>query len=228
MDDSKLEEFQTVIGYRFKDLKLLKQALTHSSYANELKINKIADYERLEFLGDAVLEMVSSKALFCVHKDWLEGKLTKQRAAMVCEQSLAFCGRDFGLDKYIYLGKGEEASGGRDRDSIISDVCEALIGAIYLDSDIYSAENFIHKFILNDLADKELFFDAKSKLQEVAQNLKKELTYNLVGESGPEHDKKFKVRVLMDEDEMGLGEGRTKKAAQQDAAYKTLLMLKGK
>ena len=151
---NKLEE---KIGYEFKNKELLKQALTHSSFTNEQKINKQRNYERLEFLGDAVLELASSKFFFLNHPDMSEGEMTKLRSSMVCEPALAFCARDLGLGEYLYLGKGEEATGGRKRDSITSDVMEALIGAIYLDSGFEEAEKFILKFILSDLESKQLF-----------------------------------------------------------------------
>ena len=142
------------IAYQFRDKTLLRQALTHSSYANEMKINKFEDYERLEFLGDAVLELVSSDFLFRERENTPEGELTKMRASMVCEPALAFCARDFSLEQYILLGKGEEATGGRNRDSIVSDVMEAVIGAIYLDGGLEEASAFIHRFILSDLEHK--------------------------------------------------------------------------
>ena len=147
-ESGKLEE---KIAYRFRDGRLLRQALTHSSYANEMKINKYGDYERLEFLGDAVLEFVSSDFLYRQRKETAEGDLTKLRASMVCEPALAFCARELSLQQYILLGKGEQATGGRNRDSIVSDVMEALIGAIYLDGGIEEASAFIHRFILSDL-----------------------------------------------------------------------------
>ena len=130
MTDEAFGGLEEKIAYHFRDKKLLRQALTHSSYANEMKINKFKDYERLEFLGDAVLELVSSDFLFRERGDTPEGELTKMRASMVCEPALAFCARDFSLEQFILLGKGEEATGGRTRDSIVSDVMEAVIGAI--------------------------------------------------------------------------------------------------
>lgn len=225
-DQSKLE---SLIGYDFKDKNLLKMALTHSSYANEQKINKLGDYERLEFLGDAVLEVVSSEFLFHKYPDLPEGRLTKLRASMVCEPSLAICARDLELGKYILLGKGEEATGGRDRESITSDVMEAIIGAIFLDGGMEKAKAHINRFILSDLEDKVLFYDSKSTLQEVVQGkLKKEFEYVLNGENGPEHDKEFDVSVFVDGELLGNGKGRTKKAAEQQAAYQALLKLRDK
>lgn len=215
------------IGYCFKNISLLKQALTHSSFTNERKINKSGNYERLEFLGDAVLELVSSEFLFREHPAMPEGELTKTRASMVCESSLAFCARDLELGRFMLLGKGEETTGGRDRESIVSDGMEAVIGAIFLDGGMEEAKRFIYRFILSDLEDKQLFYDSKSNLQELMQGvLKKEFCYELLEESGPEHDKTFRVAVTMEGKCMGAGKGRTKKAAEQQAAYKALLFLR--
>lgn len=222
-----LQLLEERIGYQFHDIALLKQALTHSSFTNEQKINKAKHYERLEFLGDAVLELVSSEFLFREHADTQEGELTKMRAAMVCEPSLAFCARDLELGQFIRLGKGEENTGGRHRDSITSDAMEAVIGAIYLDGGMQPARAFIDRFILSDLEDKQLFYDSKSNLQELIQGkLKKEFHYELLEESGPEHDKTFEVEVFMEQESLGKGSGRTKKAAEQQAAYKALLLLR--
>lgn len=215
------------IGYTFRDKELLKQALTHSSFINEQKINKTRDYERLEFLGDAVLELVSSEFLFRTHRSLPEGELTKMRASMVCEPALAFCAREIELGEFIRLGRGEELTGGRYRESITSDVMEAVIGAIYLDGGMEPARNHINRFILSDLENKQLFYDSKSNLQELAQGtLKKEIRYELLEESGPEHNKTFVVEVFMGEKSLGKGLGRTKKAAEQQAAYDALLFLK--
>ena len=215
------------IGYHFHNIALLKQALTHSSFTNEQKINKLKHYERLEFLGDAVLELVSSEFLYKIKPEMPEGEMTKTRASMVCEPSLAFCARDLELGQFILLGKGEETTGGRKRDSITSDVMEAVIGAIYLDGGMEPAREFINRFILSDLEDKQLFYDSKTNLQELVQAVyKKDIQYKLVGECGPEHDKTFLVEVCLDQERIGSGEGRTKKAAEQMAAYEALLMLK--
>lgn len=222
-----LEVLEERIGYRFRDRTLLRQALTHSSFTNEQKINRTKNYERLEFLGDAVLELVSSEFLFREHPEVPEGELTKQRASMVCEPSLAFCARDLELGKFMRLGKGEESTGGRDRDSITSDAMEAVIGAIYLDGGMTSAKRFIDRFVLSDLEDKQLFYDSKSNLQELVQGkLKKDLHYELLEETGPEHNKSFRVAVHMGEEVLGEGQGRTKKAAEQQAAYRALLLLR--
>ena len=227
LKESDYQELEKKIGYTFQNRALLKQAVTHSSFANEQKINRQKHYERLEFLGDAVLELVSSDFLFQTHPEMPEGQLTKLRASMVCEPALAYCAKDLTLDSYIQLGKGEEATGGRYRDSIVSDVMEAVIGAIYLDGGMEPARTYIHRFILSDLENKQLFLDSKTNLQEyMQQNLKKEFHYRLVEESGPEHDKVFLVEVVMEEKVLGRGKGRTKKAAEQQAAYEALLGLR--
>lgn len=224
LKESDYQELEKKIGYTFQNRALLKQAVTHSSFANEQKINRQKHYERLEFLGDAVLELVSSDFLFQTHPEMPEGQLTKLRASMVCEPALAYCAKDLTLDGYIQLGKGEELTGGRYRDSIVSDVMEAVIGAIYLDGGMEPARTYIHRFILSDLENKQLFLDSKTNLQEyMQQNLKKEFHYRLVEESGPEHDKVFLVEVVMEEKVLGRGKGRTKKAAEQQAAYEALL-----
>ncbi len=223
-----LAELQNRIGYQFQDSKKLKLAMTHSSYANENVLGKQENNERLEFLGDAVLELVSSQFLFMRYPDKPEGDLTKKRASMVCEPTLALCAREIPLGKYLLLGKGEERTGGRMRDSIISDAMEALIGAIYLDGGFEAAKAFIEKFILNDIEKKELFFDSKTILQEAVQKQfpGKEIHYKLVREEGPAHNKTFVTQVLIGEQMFGEGIGRTKKGAEQEAAYQAILKLK--
>ena len=227
MQQKPLEELEQKIGYSFQDKRLLRQALTHSSFANEQKINKYDDYERLEFLGDAVLELVSSEFLFRENENMTEGQLTRLRASMVCEQALAYCAREFGLEKYILLGKGEEMTGGRTKDSIISDVMEAIIGALYVDNGMEEAKAYIHRFILSDLEHKQLFYDAKTILQEhVQQKNQGTLHYELIREEGPDHDKMFVVEAKIDDKTIGAGQGRTKKAAEQQAAYEALKSMK--
>lgn len=216
-------ELEKKIGYEFGDKALLRQALTHSSFSNEQKINKYQNYERLEFLGDAVLELASSRFFFVNYPDMSEGEMTRRRSSTVCEPALAFCAKDLNLGAYILLGKGEEATGGRGRDSIISDVMEAIIGAIYLDSGFERAEKFILDFILSDLENKQLFYDSKSILQERVQKTGGDLRYELVEEKGPEHDKQFVVRALINNRAVSTGIGRTKKAAEQQAAYEVLI-----
>lgn len=223
----KLKELEKKIGYEFRDFSLLRRAMMHSSYTNEKHLPKFQCNERLEFLGDAVLELVSSEFLFLENPKISEGELTKTRASMVCEPSLAFCARDLQLGEYLLLGKGEDATGGRGRDSITSDSMEALIGAIYLDGGFTNAKEFIHRFILSDLEHKKLFFDSKTILQEIVQaDMGESITYRLVGEEGPDHNKAFRVEVRIGEICCGAGKGRTKKAAEQEAAYQAILKLK--
>ena len=223
----KLKELEKKIGYEFRDFSLLRRAMMHSSYTNEKHLPKFQCNERLEFLGDAVLELVSSEFLFLENPKISEGELTKTRASMVCEPSLAFCARDLQLGEYLLLGKGEEATGGRGRDSITSDSMEALIGAIYLDGGFTNAKEFIHRFILSDLEHKKLFFDSKTILQEIVQaDMGESITCRLVGEEGPDHNKAFRVEVRIGETCCGAGKGRTKKAAEQEAAYQAILKLK--
>ncbi len=224
-----VQEFQDVIGYQFEDEGLLRQALTHSSYANEHHMKKLYNYERLEFLGDAVLEIVTSDFLYREYPEWPEGQMTKMRASIVCEPTLAFCTRAIDLGKYLFLGKGEEMTGGRSRRSVLSDVIEAVIGAIYLDGGYECAEDFIYRFILNDIEHTQLFFDSKTILQEMVQGQDMgELTYVLFAETGPDHNKNYVVDACIDGEAKGRGEGHTKKSAEQEAAYQTILMLGGK
>ena len=227
--DNMLKELQDRIGYYFQDDKLLKKAMVHSSYANEKHLPKYECNERLEFLGDAVLELISSEFLFSLHKTMPEGQLTKTRASMVCEPALAFCARDIELGKYLLLGKGEDATGGRKRESVTSDAMEALIGAIYLDGGFANAKEFIERFILKDLENKKLFYDSKTILQEIVQsNFKESVSYELLGEKGPDHNKVFEVAVRIGDARYGVGSGRTKKAAEQEAAYQSILALRKK
>lgn len=227
--NKKTEELEEIIGYHFKNKHYLIQALTHSSYANEKKLGKLGCNERLEFLGDAVLELISSDFLYAKFTQVPEGELTKKRASLVCEPSLAYCAREFGLPQFLLLGKGEDMTGGRNRDSIVSDATEALLGAIYLDGGFASAKEFIHKFILKDIEHKKLFYDSKTILQEIVQSdyKGKEIEYVLTGEIGPDHDKKFVVSLVVGDKTLGEGTGRTKKAAEQEAAYRAIIKLKG-
>ena len=222
-----LKELEKKIGYEFQDFSLLEQAMMHSSYTNEKHLEKYHCNERLEFLGDAVLELVSSEFLFLESPKVSEGKLTKTRASMVCEPSLAFCAREIELGSYLLLGKGEEATGGRQRPSVTSDAMEALIGAIYLDGGFANAKEFIHRFILNDMEHKKLFYDSKTILQEIVQGHTDEtLTYVLLKEEGPDHNKSFEVSAMLDGQEIGRGIGRTKKSAEQRAAYRGILTIR--
>lgn len=222
-----LKELEERIGYRFSDRHLMIQAMTHSSYANEHRLNKLECNERLEFLGDSVLEVVSSDCLYHKYPERPEGDLTKIRASIVCEPTLAYCAECIKLGEYLLLGKGEEATGGRGRASIVSDAMEALIGAIYLDGGFANAKEFILRFIMNDLEHKQLFYDSKTILQEIVQSKTDEpLSYELLREEGPDHNKVFEAQVLIGQEIIGQGTGRTKKAAEQVAAYHGILSLK--
>ena len=223
---SRLHEFEEVIGYHFNNQGLLRQALTHSSYANERHMKKHSDNERLEFLGDAVLEVTSSEFLYQKYPDYSEGELTKLRASLVCEPTLAFCTRAIDLGKYLYLGKGEDLTGGRNRKSILSDALEAVIGAIFLDGGFANAKEFVTSFILNDLENKQLFYDSKTILQEVVQAAHKEVVYEIIDETGPEHDKNFIAKAYVEGMFEVTANGHTKKHAEQRAAYEALVYLK--
>lgn len=223
----KLACFELEIGYYFHNKNLLKQALTHSSYSNEKRMDKRSNNERLEFLGDAVLEVVSSEFIFTNNSEMLEGEMTKLRASLVCEPTLALCAKVIRLGEYLFLGKGEDATGGRERDSILSDALEAIIGAIYLDGGFTNAKEFINKYILSDIDNKKLFFDSKTILQEIVQSrFKESLKYQLIKEEGPDHNKRFSVMAYIGDRNVANGIGRTKKAAEQEAAYHSILKLK--
>ncbi|MBQ1189803.1 MAG: ribonuclease III [Lachnospiraceae bacterium] len=225
--DTKLKELQNTIGYSFKNDRLLSHALTHSSYANEKHWDKTKCNERLEFLGDAVLELLSSDFLFKNYPTMPEGEMTKLRASLVCEPTLAFCAEAISLGDYLYLGKGEDLTGGRKRPSVVSDAMEAMIGAIYLDGGLANAKEFVLRFILNDIEHKQLFYDSKTILQEMVQaEFKDSLVYELLKEEGPDHNKTFEVSVKVGGRVIGRGVGRTKKAAEQVAAYHGICELK--
>ena len=226
-NDTVIAEVEKEIGYCFKDKKLLLEAITHSSYVNEMRINKRSDYERLEFLGDSVLELISSEFLYEKYPEVPEGGLSKKRASMVCEPSLAICARNMNFGKYIFFGKGEELAGGREKESILSDVVEAVLGGIYLDSGLEAAKEYVYVNILSSLQEEELFVDSKSALQElVSQGIGGSLEYEIVEESGPEHDKLFTMSVSLDGNELARGSGHTKKSAQQKAAKEAIKILK--
>lgn len=222
-------ELERKIGYCFRDKRMIRQAMCHSSYANEHRTEGIHDNERLEFLGDAVLEVVSSDFLYHEYPDMPEGKMTRLRASIVCEPTLALCAREIDLGSYLLLGKGEIHTGGRYRDSIVSDAMEALIGAIYLDGGFANAKEFVLKFVLTDIEHKKLFYDSKTILQEIVQaEYNGELEYYMVAQEGPDHDKRFIMEAKIGDKTLGRGEGHTKKAAEQEAAYQAILKLKHK
>lgn len=222
-------ELQNIIKYNFKDERILRQALTHSSFANEQRINKKQHNERIEFLGDAVLELVISEYLFVNNPNKNEGTMTKMRSSLVCEFTLSQCANDIELGRFLFLSKGEEQTGGRTRSSILCDAFESVIGAIYLDGGFEEAKKFINRYLLQDVEDKTLFYDAKTILQEIVQSKGREvLAYELVEERGPDHNKEFVVHTLIGDKIISQGTGSTKKAAEQMAAYKTILLLKKK
>jgi ribonuclease-3 len=223
MKEIKFEEIQEKIDISFHNKDLLRHALIHSSYANERKMSKDRNNERLEFLGDAVLELVTSDYLFRTYTKEPEGKLTKIRASLVCEPTLAICAKDITLGKYLFLSKGEDMTGGRSRDSILSDAFEALIGAIYLDQGLEAARKFIETYLLKDVENKVLFYDAKTNLQEIIQGEGNEpLEYVLVKEEGPDHQKQFTTEARLGGKVIGRGVGRSKKTSEQHAAFEAI------
>lgn len=221
-----LPELERTIGYEFNNKDLITQAMTHSSYANTRHMAPHSDNERLEFLGDAVLEVVSSRFLYDKFPDYDEGSLSRLRASLVCEPTLAYCTEEIDLRKYILLSPGEEKTGGRKRNSIISDAMEALIGAIYLDGGIEPARNFIMKYILTDIEHKRLYHDSKTALQELIQAHHEKVTYEVIKEAGPDHAKEFEVEARVGERVIGRGSGSSKKQAEQEAAFRALKKLR--
>ena len=230
MDRNKnLVTLQKIIGYKFNDVNMLLHAMTHSSYVGERKLDKLKSNERLEFLGDAVLELCSSEFLYKNYEYLPEGELTKIRASAVCEFSLAECARSINLGNFIVLGRGEIMTEGMKRDSILSDAFEALIGAIYLDGGFATAKDFVFRFVMNDLEHKQLFYDSKTILQEMVQKEHtNSLSYKIIDESGPDHCREFTVAVYVGNKYIATGKGKSKKTAEQQAAYEALLKLKDK
>lgn len=224
-----MNEFTEIGGYVFNNSSLLREGLTHSSYANENRNKKINSNERLEFLGDSILGLISAEYLFSKYPDLPEGELTKIRAAVVCEKTLCQVAKDMEIDKKLLLGKGEEAGGGRQRSSILADAVEAVLAAVYLDGGFSAAKKFAMTFIPKEveLANKgRAFRDYKTALQEIVQKNKQEvLTYSLKGERGPDHDKRFTVELLLNSNHIAEGEGRSKKEAEQMAAKAALELM---
>ncbi len=219
-----IKDLETAIGYRFHNISLLQNALAHSSYANERWHDSLKSNERLEFLGDSILGMVVAEYLYRSFPDRPEGELTRMRADMVCETSLAAVADKIGLGGHLMLGHGEERFGGRQRASILADAVESVIAASFLDGGMDAAKAFIARFILTEVPVKQLHnADYKTALQELVQQKKDQvLTYELIGESGPDHDKEFRVQVSLNGTPIGVGIGRSKKRAEQDAAHKAL------
>ncbi len=215
-----IKDLETAIGYRFQNITLLNNALTHSSYANEYWHDSLKSNERIEFLGDSILGMVVAEYLYKNFPDRPEGELTRMRADMVCELALAAVANRVELGQHLLLGHGEEQNGGRYRASILADAVESVIAAIFLDGGIAAAKAFIEKFVLCDVPETKMHnVDYKTALQELVQQKKNQvLTYALVGESGPDHDKRFTVAVSINGEVAGQGEGSSKKRAEQEAA----------
>ena len=220
--DERYVDLEKALKYHFSKEELLIRALTHTSYANEHRRQGCIHNERLEYLGDAVLELVSSEYLYSVYPEKTEGELSKLRASMVCEPSLAKCARELGIPGCLRLGRGEAMMGGREKDSIISDALEAIIGAVYLDGGFEAAKKLVLMAVLTKLAPEDLFTDAKTRLQEVLQEKGRNVEYVILKESGPDHDKHFLVAACLDGEVLSEGEGRTKKAAAQQAALMAL------
>ncbi|MGD8190167.1 ribonuclease III [Brevibacillus ginsengisoli] len=225
------ERLQQEIGIRFHDESVLRQAFTHSSYVNEQKGKKIQDNERLEFLGDAVLELTVSKFLFKTFPKMSEGEMTKLRAAIVCEPSLVKFAELLNFGDIVLLGKGEELTGGRQRPALLADVFEAFIGALYIDQGLDAVFNFMEKYV-NPRIDKGEFTqvtDFKSQLQEyVQQDNLGEIQYRIIQEKGPAHNREFVSEVLLNNQQLGVGIGRSKKEAEQKAAARALIKLGAK
>ena len=222
-----IKDLEEEIGYNFKNISLLQNALTHSSYANERWHNSLLSNERLEFLGDSILGMLVAEYLFRNFPDRPEGELTRMRADMVCEKTLAGVAEKIHLGEHLLLGHGEEQGGGRSRESILADAVESVIAASFLDGGMEAALHFIKTFILVEVPVSQLHnMDYKTKLQELVQQKKNQvLSYKLVAETGPDHDKHFEVSVSLNGKEVGRGEGRSKKRAEQEAARLAIAML---
>lgn len=219
-----IHEFEEIIGYKFKNINLINTALTHSSYANERGTGECN--ERLEFLGDSVLGVITADYFYHNLNHLPEGEMTKRRAACACEKSLYKFAKEIKLGSYIHLGKGEENMGGRDRASILADAFEAVIAAIYLDGGLENARTFVLRFVKKAANEKLSLKDYKTELQEIIQkNPDEHLSYVLVGESGPDHDKRFEVEVKLNSNVIGCGIGRSKKLAEQEAAKQALELM---
>lgn len=225
-----MEPLQDSLNYKFKNIELLKTSLTHSSFANENNMKITDNNERLEFLGDTILNLIVSQYLYKKYPHYPEGELTKVRAKVVCESSLAFVAKKINLGDFLLLGKGEEATGGRERGSILADASEALVGAVYIDSDFEITNKlFLDKFesdLVHAVAKGSLFIDYKTELQENLQRkTRSKIEYNVLKEEGPDHNKIFHIDVVVDKESVGKGYGRSKKEAEQMAAKEALIVL---
>lgn len=223
--NSDISLLESKIGYEFKDIELLRTALSHSSYVNEVKARKLYSYERLEFLGDAVLELISSEYLYKLYPNMSEGELSKTRASLVCEKTLAVCAEEIGLKDFIILGKGEFLQKGYNKPSVLCDVTEAVLGAIFLDGGFDPCREYVYRFILN--GEVRGASDSKSRIQEIYQakgGLQPE--YVLISESGPDHDRHYVMSLRVEGTEIARGTGNSKKKAEQAAASAALEIIR--
>ncbi len=231
-DDKRIVQLEQIIGYVFRDRGVLLEAITHRSYANENRMVRMKDNERLEFLGDAIVDLQISQYLFNKYPDMPEGNLSKIRASIVCEGSLAKVARSIALGRYILLGKGEEMTGGRERASILADLFEAVAGALLVDGGTEAVTQFLTRTLIasvDDVALADLYTDYKTLLQEVIQKESTvQLRYEVVDEKGPDHEKHFYVKVYHKEVCLGEGVGKSKKEAEQQAAKRALQKLQNK
>lgn len=222
-----MNSLENRLNYKFKNINLLKNALIHSSYANEVRGNTHSN-ERLEFLGDSVLSIIVSEHIYTKFPNMPEGELTRMRASLVCEKSLCEFSRELGIGDYLKLGKGEDKNGGRERDSILADAFEAVLAAIYLDGGIEPAKTHVMNTVLSDLKhhEEDTFKDYKTTLQEIIQrNPEESVSYFLIDETGPDHNKSFTVEVRMNSNVIGTGSGKNKKQAEQMAAKQALQLM---
>ena len=216
------KDLEERIGYRFRDPKLLRTALTHSSFANEYHLHEIPNYERQEFLGDAILEYITSEVLYERYTSLSEGELTKRRASLGCEYTLSEISRQLGYGDYVFLSRGEKMTGGMNRPSILCDLFESVLGGIYLDGGIEAAKAYVNRHLLTDLEHKTLFTDAKTILQEYAQKASETVSYDLLDQSGPDHLKEYHVQVRLGDRPLAEGRGHSIKGAQMEAAHKAI------
>ena len=223
-----MQPLEARLNYKFNYIELLKNALVHSSYANEVRGNTHSN-ERLEFLGDSVLSIIVADHIFHKYPNMPEGELTRMRASLVCEKTLCAFSRELGIGEYLLLGRGEDKNGGRERDSILADAFEAVLAAIFLDGGMKAAKAHIMNTVLRDLehySDEDSFKDYKTTLQEIIQrNPEESVTYILVDETGPDHNKQFTVAVKLNSNVIGTGTGKSKKQAEQMAAHQALKLM---
>lgn len=223
-----MHSLEAKLNYKFNNIELLKNALVHSSYANEIRGNTHSN-ERLEFLGDSVLSIIVAEHIYNKYPNMPEGELTRMRASLVCEKTLCSFARELGLGDYLLLGRGEDKNGGRERDSILADAFEAVLAAIYIDGGMLVAKKHILNTVLRDLEhynDEDTFKDYKTTLQEIIQrNPEESVSYSLVEETGPDHDKQFTVAVKLNSNVIGTGTGKSKKQAEQMAAKQALKLM---